>query len=225
MPDRVETKNVSWNVEEQGSGSPLLLVHGYPLDHSMWRFQLKGLSENYRVVAPDLPGFGHSRYKVAPSSLSMKTYADELAELVKVMKLGQVCFCGLSMGGYIGWEFWRHHADALESLVACDTRVVPDSPEVARAREISAMGVERDGAKSIVGGLLQRLFAPATITDQPEIVQATRDVICSSDATAVAAATRAMAVRNDATAWLEKMDLPVLVVVGEHDLISTADEM
>src|SRR5262245_42773822 len=92
------------NVVEQGKGPPLLLAHGYPLDHSMWQGQLDGLSDKFRVIAPDLRGFGDS--DVVPGAATMEQMADDLAELLTALVVKEpVVFCGLSMGGYVAWQF------------------------------------------------------------------------------------------------------------------------
>ena len=87
------------HVEQAGQGPTILLVHGFPLDHSMWRGQLTGLSDAYRVVAPDLRGFGAS--DPAPGDATMQALADDLALLLDALAITEpITFCGLSMGGY-----------------------------------------------------------------------------------------------------------------------------
>ncbi len=126
-------------------GAPtLLMVHGFPLDHSMWRYQIRPLSEHGRVLCPDLPGFGRSTTGGQP--ISMRQMADDLAGYLDQLGIDQVVFCGLSMGGYIGWQFWRHHSQRLSGLIACDTRSGADTETVARARRISANLVRQQGA-------------------------------------------------------------------------------
>ena len=97
MP-QIRLSNTELHVESRGSGMPLLLVHGFPLDHSMWRSQLDALSSAFHVLAPDLRGFGRSH--VARGTVSMEQFADDMAELLEVMGIQQpVAFCGLSMRG------------------------------------------------------------------------------------------------------------------------------
>src|SRR5689334_1088803 len=100
----VQAKNVRLNVVERGRGTPLLLVHGYPLDHSMWRGQIDGLSDVCRVIAPDLRGFGAS--EVTAGTVTMEQMADDAAALLDAQKINDpIVFCGLSMGGYVAWQF------------------------------------------------------------------------------------------------------------------------
>src|SRR5262245_38844611 len=99
---------VSLNVVQRGQGTTLLLVHAYPLDHSMWNGQLTALSNQCRVIAPDLRGFGKS--EVTPGTVTMAQMADDLSELLDSLSIREpIVFCGLSMGGYVAWQFALRH--------------------------------------------------------------------------------------------------------------------
>src|SRR5262245_28604658 len=100
----LQVGNVRLNVVERGKGTPLVAVHGYPLDQSMWQHQIDGLSDLCRVIAPDLRGFGAS--DVTSGTVTMEQMADDVAALLDALKIGEpVVFCGLSMGGYVAWQF------------------------------------------------------------------------------------------------------------------------
>ena len=104
---------------EKGQGRPVLFVHGFPLDRTLWDEQLGGLTECGRLIAPDLRGFGESR-AARTANLSIEQFADDLAHLLDALRIAEpVVFCGLSMGGYIAFEFWRKHADRVRGLVLC----------------------------------------------------------------------------------------------------------
>jgi pimeloyl-ACP methyl ester carboxylesterase len=104
MQKTVKLGELEMSVEDRGEGPPLLLVHGFPLDHSMWRFQLDGLADKNRLIAPDQRGFGKTR--PAPGELSMIQLADDLASLLDALQITEpIVYCGLSMGGYVGWQF------------------------------------------------------------------------------------------------------------------------
>ena len=216
--------DVSLFVREQGHGPVLLLVHGFPLDHSMWQGQLDELSKSYRVVAPDLRGFGNSG--VTPGTVPMSQMADDLAALLDVLDIREpICLCGLSMGGYIAWQFWTRYRDRLSRLILCDTRAVADSKEVARGRLLMAQSVEITGPEPVAESMVPKLFAANTRQEQPNLVAATRHVIVNTNPAGIAAAQRGMAERPDMTDRLSQVSLPTLVVCGEHDAISNPDEM
>ncbi len=213
------------HVVERGSGRPLLLVHGFPLDHQMWVGQLGELSREYRVIAPDLRGFGRSD-DPRDTTVTMAQYADDLAALLDVLAIREpVAFCGLSMGGYIAWQFWRRHAPRLSHLILCDTRSVPDTPEAAQARRQTAQRVPIDGTAGLVDSMMPRLFADRTRRQNPDVVAATEQVMRAARPAGVAAALRGMAERVDATPWLPEIRVPTLVVCGQEDAIATLAEM
>jgi pimeloyl-ACP methyl ester carboxylesterase len=212
-----------WYIE-RGAGTPLLLVHGFPLDHAMWTAQIDGLSARHRVIAPDLPGFGRS--PAVADKFSMAQFADDLAALLDVLHVVEpiVC-CGLSMGGYIALQFWHRHRARLRGLVLCDTRAAADAPEAAQARLAVADRVLCEGPGVLAEGMLPRLFSDATRQQRPALVDEVRSVILAADRRGVAAAARGMAERPDMTSELARIDCPALVIAGENDVISPPDEM
>jgi 3-oxoadipate enol-lactonase len=213
-----------WYVD-RGSGSPLLLVHGFPLDHTMWAGQIEGLSSQCRVVAPDLRGFGRSRGK-GDDKVTMADFADDLAALLDGLGIGEpVVFCGLSMGGYIALQFWRRHAARLRGLILCDTRAAADAPAAAAARAVMADRVLREGPAPLVETMLPKVLGETTRRQRPDLVEAVRRVMMGADPRAIAAATRGMAERPDMTASLPRIRCPALVVVGSEDVASPPAEM
>jgi pimeloyl-ACP methyl ester carboxylesterase len=212
------------HVHERGKGTPLLLVHGFPLDHSMWQGQIEDLSKSFRVLAPDLRGFGTST--VTPGTVTMEQHADDLARLLEALAIREpVVFCGLSMGGYVAWQFALKHRPRLTRLILCDTRAIADSPEVAKGRLTTADRVLKEGAGVVAESMLGKLFAPQTIEAKPALVEKTKQVMLKTPPEGIAAALRGMAQRPDVTPRLAELDLPALVICGEHDAISTPQEM
>ena len=209
---------------DEGRGVPLLLVHGFPLDHTMWRGQIAEFSKNCRVLAPDLRGFGQS--SVLPGLVTMQRIADDVAELIRELKLNEpVIFCGLSMGGYVGWQFVLRHRELVARLIQCDTRAIADSSEAATGRQTMAERVQREGPGFIAESMLPKLFAPETIAAKSPVVDETRQVILRTNPQGIAAACRGMAQRPDVTPLLAQFDLPALLIGGEHDAISPPQEM
>jgi len=209
---------------DEGSGPPLVLVHGFPLDHTMWNAQIDALSTDYRVIAPDLRGFGQSG--VTPGKVTMEQFADDLAALLEELAVGEpVVFCGLSMGGYVAWQFWQRHRPRVRGLIVCDTRAVADTAEQAAGRLTMADRVLREGPAPLVEGMIPKLFAQSTVETEPEVVESLRQVMLRGDPEGIAAAGRGMAERPDVTAMLGRIDCPTLVIVGQFDAISTVEEM
>lgn len=213
---------------ESGEGRPILLVHGYPLDHTMWSAQISELTRTYRVIAPDLRGFGASPLGEPDSTtgISMDDYADDLARMIEEAVIKEpVVYCGFSMGGYIGWSFIKKYRSKLAALVLCDTRAAADSDDARGKRLETAQQVYDHGSSWIAEQMIPKLFAETTRRERPEIVDRMAEVIRRTDPDSIAAALRGMAHRPDSTPMLSELDLPTLLIVGEEDAITTKDEM
>ena len=219
-----QVNSIELAVVDRGHGMPLLLVHGFPLSHEMWSEQIEVLSRECRVIAPDLRGFGRSG--VTPGTATMEQFADDLAALLDVMGISEpVVFCGLSMGGYIAWQFWLRHGRRLRGLVLCDTRATADSPEAAANRLTTADRVLAEGPQIVVESMMPRLFAASTAESKPEVVQSLRRIMMATEREGIAAASRGMGRRPDMTPRLGEIRCPVLVLVGALDAISPPAEM
>jgi len=220
----VTANGVEIAFRDEGRGTPLLLVHGFPLDHTMWKHQIEGLSSVCRVIAPDLRGFGRSRAMGA--KVTMERLADDLAALVDALGAGEpIVFCGLSMGGYVAWEFWKKYRAGVRGLVLCDTRAAADSPEAAAGRRETARRVLAEGPAFLVDAMVPKLLAPGASATRPDLIESLSAMIRSANAQGVAAAALGMAERDDASTLLPRIDCPCLVVVGQYDAISPPDEM
>jgi pimeloyl-ACP methyl ester carboxylesterase len=222
---QIDLGDLSTSVLECGTQGPtLLLVHGFPLTHAMWQPQIDFFFKYCRVIAPDLRGFGGTNLPAGDSS--MEQMADDLAALLDALQIREpVIFCGLSMGGYIGWEFFRKHRSRLAGLIQCDTRAIPDTPEVAKGRRILAAKVLAEGAKVAADSMMPKLFSPQTPEEQAHLLDSIRQMIERNSAAGIAAALEGLATRRDSRPLLPQIDVPALVIVGEHDAISTVDEM
>jgi pimeloyl-ACP methyl ester carboxylesterase len=216
--------DVTWRVRDEGTGPVLLLVHGFPLDHQMWTHQFTDLSRDFRLIAPDLRGFGGS--SPVEGELTLPLLADDLAVILDRLAVTEpVAYVGLSMGGYVGWQFWARHADRVRALAMCDTRAAADSAMAAEARRRLADRVLAEGVPVLTEEMLPRLFAPSSTRDRSEDVRRTLEVMNGTSPRTIAAAQRAMAARPDMTEALAGITVPVLALCGEEDRITPTEEM
>lgn len=214
----------SAEASSQDGSSTILFLHGFPLDHSMWDRQIDSLRHAHRCIAPDLRGFGGSSFDGGVSSMSQ--LAKDMIQLLDRLSIGEpVTLCGLSMGGYIAFEMWQHEPSKIARMILCDTRAEPDSHEVARGREMMALQVEQDGMDGVANGMIPKLLAPSTVQTQSETTEKVRQMIDDADPRAVAAAQRGMAKRCDSSDRLASIQIPALVVCGEHDRITPPESM
>ncbi len=218
---RMTVNGVSLAVEVRGKGPAVLFVHGYPLDRTLWAAQLSGL-DGFRVIAPDLRGLGLSD---APDlGYSMPTYADDLAALLEALQVDEVVLVGLSMGGYVAFEFLRRHRERVRALVLFDTRADADVPDVRRARDQQSSLAREHGAAAVAEQMLPRMLAPAAAQSTPHVVERVREMMLAAPVAGIAGALAAMRDRSDASALLATLDdLPTMVVVGEEDVMTPVD--
>jgi pimeloyl-ACP methyl ester carboxylesterase len=213
---------------DRGQGTPILLVHGFPLDHTMWNAQIGALAAHARVIAPDLRGFGQSPLgQVDPErGISMEQYADELTELLDALHIEEpIILAGFSMGGYIAWQFVRKYGDRLRALIQCDTRAVADSEEASAGRIKMADNVAEWGSPRVAEMMGPKLLSATALETRPELMAEIRRVVSKTAPAAIAAAQRGMAARPDVTALLPSIHVPTLILVGAEDAISTRTEM
>ena len=122
---QIAVPNGTIGVFAQGRGEPVLFVHGFPLGHDMWSSQTAAFAKNYRVIAPDLRGFGESKLTgaTAATTLTMVAFAEDLHVLLHAVFVDRpVVLCGLSMGGYIAWQFFQKYRDQIKAPVFSATR-------------------------------------------------------------------------------------------------------
>ena len=222
--EKIYVPGTEFHYVDRGTGRPLLLVHGFPLDHTMWTKQIEGLSSLYRVIAPDLRGFGAS--SAMDPKTTMVRFADDLVDLLDALRIDEpIVLCGLSMGGYIAFQFCRRHAERVRALILCDTRSAADTPDAADARRTLAERVLKEGPSPVVEAMLERVVGKTALSRQPELVEQIRNVMMQTDPRGIAAALGGMAERPDMTDALAEIRCPTLVLVGSEDVISPPAEM
>lgn len=221
---KVRVNGVQLNVFDEGQGSPILFVHGFPLDHTMWRNQLSDFAGTHRVIAPDLRGFGNS--DVTNGIVLMETFADDMAALLDALKVDEpVIVCGLSMGGYVGWQFFLRHRARLRALIQCDTRAIADDETgVANRKKLAELVLEQ-GTKPVADAILPKLFSSNGAEATQRLMDETRQVVKRTNPGGLAAASLGMAARPDVRDQLGAIDVPTLLIVGIEDKISTVAEM
>ncbi len=220
----IQLPDVDLAVFDCGNGRPLVLVHGFPMDHTLWNEQAAALGKHYRVIRPDLRGFGRS--STTPNKVTVNRWADDLAAMLDALAINvPIVLAGLSMGGYVAFQFFQTHRARLAGLILCDTKAEADTPSAAAARLETAERVQREGSQVLVETMLPRLLAPHTRQHRPDVVERLRQMILSGDPNGQAATLRGLAERPNFTPLLAKIDCPTLFIVGRQDIISPPDEM
>lgn len=217
-----ELRGVSLHWREAGEGDAVVLLHGFPLHSRMWAPQLETLSASHRCIAPDTRGFGRSAMGAEP--FSMDLFADDVAALLDHLGVERATLCGLSMGGYVAFAFWRRHRARVERLILADTRATADDDAGRMRRRIASEEVLREGASAIAPLQLDKLLGETTRRSRPRVVEEVRAMMDAAAPRAFARAQSATAARPDSTRLLPDIDVPALVVVGDEDALIGADD-
>jgi YbgC/YbaW family acyl-CoA thioester hydrolase len=200
-------------VDVAGDGAAVVFVHGFPLNRAMWRPVAASLT-GCRRIAPDLRGMGLSE---AVYGATMADYADDLAALLDALHIEKAVVCGMSMGGYVAFEFLRRHAERLRALVLVNTRAGPDDTDQRARRDVTIARIRRDGPAFLVDDMVPRLLAPASLQTQPDVVRQVRAMVAGNPAAGLIAALAAMRDRPDARPLLPEIRVPTLVIAGSDD--------
>jgi pimeloyl-ACP methyl ester carboxylesterase len=212
---------IDMSYEDHGIGQPVIFLHAFPLNRAMWEGQISALldEQRYRLVAPDLRGFGESTLNDDEPS-TMERFADDIAGLMDTLGMQQAVLCGLSMGGYIALAFYRKYPKRVAGLILADTRANADNEEGKANRERMAQIALQQGPDAIADLQVPRLLSDYTRTQHPEVELRVRQLISAATPQGIAAASRGMALRPDSTPLLAKITCPTLVIVGEQDVLA-----
>ncbi|MFP5265672.1 MAG: alpha/beta fold hydrolase [Blastocatellia bacterium] len=219
---KIEINKINIDYRDEGGGIPVILIHAFPLNQSMWDEQSAALKNHCRVITIDLRGFGKSDAPVGP--YSMDQMASDVRGLMAALGIERAVLAGLSMGGYVSLAFYRNYPEVVRALVLADTRATADAKEARERRMKSAEKAEREGAGAIADDMIPLLLGRSTLASRPDIVSRVRAMIEANSPQAIAAVQRGMAERLDSTALLAGVDFPTLVIVGAEDELTPAAE-
>lgn len=209
-------------LHDTGAGPPVVLLHAFPLDASMWDHQVAALAGRWRCLRPDAPGCGGSP-PPAPGQ-SLDGVAAAVLEALGDLGVERFCAVGLSMGGYTAMAMLRVAPERIGALVLADTRATADPPAARAERLAMAARVRAEGVEPIVEPSVARLLAPASQVEF-HISDPVRGRIRRCTPEGVAGCQEAMAARPDSTAVLGGLRIPVLCICGELDTVTTPAEM
>lgn len=202
-------------IREMGSGPPIVLVHGYPLDGAMWSGVARVLAERFRVLKPDFPGCGETE---APAEPSIDDYGAFLAAILEALPAPRG-LAAFSMGGYAALALMRRRPELVAALALVDTRATPDDEAGRAKRDEAAETARSGGAAAIADAMVPRLLS-ADSQRQRDLVERVRRIIQRQKVETVVAELAAMRDRPDSRPALASIAIPTLVVVGEQDALT-----
>lgn len=221
MNESIELVDNALAHADVGRGLPVVLLHAFPLNRTMWEPQIAALLGECRCIVPDLRGFGDSP-KSGP--YSMERHADDVVALLDALQIEQAVMAGLSMGGYVALAMFRHHRKRVRALVLADTRAAADTAEAKQKRDDLIAVARKEGTASVADKQITGLIGKSTREKQPELVERIRSIMTGEAVEGIVGALAAMRERPDSTGMLKEIDVPTLVVVGEEDTITPVKE-
>lgn len=201
-----------------GQGAPVVLLHPFPAHHEFWNPVAERLATRYRVILPDLRGHGDSGAGEGPAT--MEKHAADLARVCDDAKAGRAIFAGVSIGGYILFEFWRRFRQRVAALVLSDTRAQADTEEGRANRLKAAEDVLQHGPEPFLDGMLPKLLGESTRQNRPDLTRAAKNMMMKMSAEDIAQVQRGMAARPDSVETLKTVNVATLLMVGSEDTLT-----
>ena len=201
-----------------GEGPSILLVHGHPFNRTMWQPQVEFLRAQYRVVAPELRGYGESRLPGGCRETRLETFASDCVALMDALHIRTFVLGGLSMGGQIALEIFRQASHRVVALLLADTFAGLDPPEVRQSRFTTADRLEQEGMGVYSREVLTKMITPANVEQMPAVAAHVMEMMTTTSPAGAAAALRGRAQRIDYEPLLHEITVPTLVVVGRDDV-------
>ena len=202
--------------EDSADRVPLLLIHGFPLNNTLWDLQVGDLCDIARIITPDLRGHGLSEPAEPPYAIG--DLADDCIRLLDDLGIdGPVVIGGLSMGGYVAFEICRKYPERVMGLILAATKAGADSDEAKKARDAAMETAKSEGVEPIADGMLPKLLVPGAQENAPEMAAFVKRMMMETSVEGVIGALGAMRDRPDSTPDLPTLAVPTLVIHGADD--------
>jgi len=208
--------------EVLGDGAPVVLLHPFPADHELWRPAGQALLARYRLILPDLRGHGESGVGEGPAT--MAKHAADLARVLDQEDVGRAPFIGISIGGYVLFEFWRSFRGRVAALGLCNTKAPADTSEGRAGRLQAAATVLEQGTEPFFQSMVPKLLGETTRRTRPDLVEGALRMLRKMSPEDVARVQRGMAERPDSVPTLKTINVPTLILTGDEDILTGVSE-
>lgn len=219
----VEVNNIHISYNDMGAGSvPVIFIHGFPFDKSMWDCQLDALKTTHRVIAYDIRGFGRSTDE--ESALNIYLFADDLIQFMDKLDIDKAIVCGLSMGGYIALNAQKRFPDRFAALILCDTQCLADTPAAKEKRLKSIDEIKEDGVTDFNERFIRNVFHKDSLLHKKEIVENLKKVVYTNSQHIITQGLTALAARSETCSTLNKVNIPTLIICGSDDVLTPPEQ-
>jgi pimeloyl-ACP methyl ester carboxylesterase len=214
--------------QDIGDGPVVFLIHGHPLDHTMWQPQVEFLRSRYRLVVPELRGYGAASLPAGTRVTLLDDFAADILALADILHIERFAMVGLSLGGQIALETYRQAPERIRALVLADTFASLDTPEQKQTRLETAERFDRDGFGNFATESLYKMMTPANAEAFPAVAEHIKQMVHDSNPHGAAAALRGRTMRRDYIPLLSQITAPSLIIVGREDAftpVALSEEM
>lgn len=215
----IAVSNFHMSYDEMGEGNiPVIFLHGFPFDKSMWAGQLEFLKSSYRVIAVDIRGFGKSTDEESDFSIDM--FAEDLIAMMDELYIEKAVVCGLSMGGFIVLNAHERFPERFEALVLCDTQCIADTAAVKEKRLNTILDIESDGVQKFNESFVESVFHPESLTKKKGLVKNLSKVVFANSPQIISQGLLALAGRTETCTTLGAVEVPTLIICGREDAVT-----
>ncbi|MCS7054162.1 MAG: alpha/beta hydrolase [Ignavibacterium sp.] len=215
--------NISVITDGDKEAKPIVFIHGFPYDHSMWKKQINYFSNSYYCISYDIRGFGESRDFDGQHTMEM--FVDDLELIIDEMNLQKPVLCGLSMGGYISLRALERFQNKLSAVILCDTRSQADDNQGRLKRASAIKRINSEGHKEFIKEFITNCFGDYFKQNFSEELQSIIEYSQTFDPKGIKGALLAMLSRTDTTSFLEKIEIPILLICGKQDNLTPPSVM
>lgn len=209
--------NLSYDDVGEGT-TPIIFLHGFPFDKTMWNEQLEFLKPSFRLIACDIRGFGKSTDET--STLSIDLFADDLIQFMDALQIDKAIVCGLSMGGFIALNAQKKYPNRFEALILCDTQCIADTVEVKAKRYKIIDEIKMNGVTNFNEGFIKNVFHKDSINNKKEVVEQLRGVVFANSQHIISEGLRVLANRSETCSTLSEINIPTLIICGREDEVT-----
>lgn len=214
---KINSLSVSYH--DVGEGTiPIIFLHGFPFDKSMWKSQLDDLKSKFRLIAIDFRGFGQSTDE--KTVLSMDLLGLDLIAFMDKLNIPKAIVCGLSMGGYVALNVVQKFPERFKALILCDTQCNADTPEGRAKRYATIEEINSAGPAAFNESFIKGVFHPNSFIDKNEVVEDLRNVVIGNTKEVITSGLEALATRSETCSGLKNIRIPTLIICGDEDQIT-----
>ena len=219
----IKVNNINMSYDDVGEGKvPVIFLHGFPFDKSMWKGQINYLKLAYRLISVDLRSFGKS--SAGHKKLNIDLFSDDLIQLMDTLKIDKAILCGLSMGGYVALNVISRFPERFAGLILCDTNCIADTKKMREHRFKTIYQIEAEGVSDFAEEFIENAFRRDTFVLKREVVKKIEATILSNTAQVITEGLKVLTKRKETCSELSAIKVPTLIICGRNDKITPVQQ-